>query len=612
VFVNGGDTDGVGGGGGECSYYSAYPEESYQLNLLSPNALYPGNYTAVGSGVCTVLRPWKDALDQITDTNIDDREMHPLGDRNNITPSTDCNKNAQKSKQAIATPKFETNNAKILICGAKGVGKSTLLRYATNRILSAPSSCDTCTAGSNNGSSSLRQYPRVAILDLDCGQPELSPPGMLALTVISRPLLSDPPVHMICGGSCDHHGTQRKDDVTAESAVPNDEFEGRGGGDSMQHEAACFFGDITSKADPDTYIQMARQLMRRYYELQELEKQQYGNNGSLPLLVNTDGWVKGLGYEILSAIIGVVNPGHILQIMGNTKAKSFDMSSHHGIGPGGSVTNTQQNHYQPSKLLHVLPSFDESMLDDDDNRSRSSMNSNASGGPLMASAADHRSHRICAYFLGGYDAMSNLRSKIPGEAETISFHRERGIYDPNNVIGMTLASMRPYAVPFRSVRVYPPSGLLDGSSSSSDIGSLWGVRGDLARDVVLDSLNGSIVGLCCCSESENSAPDSLLSNCNNVGTGVPILNCVGLGIIRSIDHTNKVFFVLTPVHPVLLTNVTSFVGGNVGLPLDCVYRGVHSDSFPYLSCGVGYGVASTSLGAEVMKSRNHSRKSSRR
>jgi len=615
LFVNGGDTDGVGGGAsGECSYYSAYPEESYQLNLLSPTSLYPGNYTAVGSGVCTVLRPWKDALDQITDTNIGDwakSEIHPLGDGNNITPSMDCNKNAQQPEQAIAMPTLETNNSKILICGAKGVGKSTLLRYATNRILSAPASCDTGTSGSNNGSSSLQQYPRVAILDLDCGQPELSPPGMLALTVISRPLLSDPPVHMICGGSCDHHGTRRKEDGAVKDAVSNDESEGRGGGDSMQHEAACFFGDITSKADPDTYIQMARQIMRRYYELLELEKQQYGNNGSLPLLVNTDGWVKGLGYEILSAIIGVVNPGHILQIMGNTKAKSFDMSSHNGIGPSGSVTNTQQNHCQPSKLLHVLPSFDESMLDDDDNRSRSSMNSNASGGPLMASAADHRGHRICAYFLGGYDAMANLRSKIPGESESISFHRERGLYDPNNVIGMTLASMRPYAVPFHSVQVYPPSGLLDGSSSSSDLGSLWGVSGDLARDVVLESFNGSIVGLCYCNDPEDSASDSLL-NCNNAGTGVPIFNCVGLGVIRSIDYTNKVFFVLTPVDPGLLRNVTSFVGGNVGLPLDCVYRGVHSDSFPYLSCGVGYGVASTSLGAEVMKSRNHSKKSSKR
>ena len=142
------------------------------------------------------------------------------------------------------------------------------------------------------------------------------------------------------------------------------------------------------------------------------------------------------------------------------------------------------------------------------------------------------------------------------------------------------------------------SGLLD---SLSEIGSLWGVRGDFACSDVIDSLNGSIVGLCCGPD----AVDANFSNCN-AGTGVPILRCVGLGVIRSIDYSQRIFFVLTPVNHRLLVNVTSFVGGDVSLPLECVYRGVHSDSFPYLSCG--HNLTTTSLGADVMKSRNQSRK----
>ncbi|KAL7540375.1 hypothetical protein ACHAXR_010053 [Thalassiosira sp. AJA248-18] len=443
------------------------------------------------------------------------------------------------------------NHNRILLCGAKGVGKSTLLRYATNRILSISSSCNAETSNSSS-----KRYPRrVAILDLDCGQAELSPPGMLTLTVVSRPLISDPPVHMVC------------------------------------HQAAYFFGDITSKADPDTYIQMASQLFRRYEELKKQE-----GNSTLPLLVNTDGWVKGLGYEILSAIIGCVNPGHIVQIMGNTKAKSFDMSSH-SSGPTDSAPNDQ---YPPQpKLIHVIPSFDESSLPalDDDNRSCRSINSSSSTTALLASAGDHRVHRLCAYFLGGHDEMMNLRSQIPGANESICFHKEKGLHDPNNIVGLTLASMLPYAVPFHSVQVYPPPGLLD---SISEIKPLWGVQGDLACSDLLDSLNGSIVGLC----SKPDAYDVPLSSCN-AGTGVPILNCVGLGIIRSIDHIRRIFFVLTPVHPRLLENVTSFVGGNINLPLECVYRGVHSDSFPFLS--FGHTLTTASLGAEMMKSRNHSR-----
>mmetsp|Transcript_10464 Transcript_10464/g.23225 ORF Transcript_10464/g.23225 Transcript_10464/m.23225 type:complete len:603 (+) Transcript_10464:2-1810(+) len=553
--------------GSEC-YYSAYPEESYQLDIVPPNGIYPGNYTAAGVGVCTILKPWKDTLDKIThgimdsNVNYDDTKSKIVMDGNAQRPA----------------PSENTN--RILLCGAKGVGKSTLLRYATNRILSAQSDKNAGTSSPEQSRSSSR----VAILDLDCGQPELSTPGMLSLTIVSRPLLYDPPVHMVCGGSCDHYGGKMGDAGVVGQNPSREE-------DYVKHDAAYFFGDITSKADPDTYIQMTSQLMRRYHELQELEKQQ--GNDSLPLLVNTDGWVKGLGYEILSAIIGAVNPGHIVQIMGSTKAKSFDMSSHNRGG-----AHDQNPH--SAKLLHVVPSFDESLLsalESDDNRSRSSTNSSSSNYTLSASASDHRDHRLCAYFMGGHNTMMNMRSRIPGEMEGICFNKERGLHDPNNIIGMSLASMSPYAVPFRSVKVYPPPGLLDGIP---ELEPSWGVRGDLACNDVLDSLNGSIVGLCC-------NPDDFempLSSCN-AGTCVPILNCVGLGIIRSIDHKHKVFFVLTPVHPRLLVNATSLVAGNFNLPTECVYRGVHSDSFPFLACG--HSITNPTVGADVMKSRNHSR-----
>jgi len=497
------------------SYYSAYPEETYQLNVLPPNSLYPGNYLAVGSGVCAILEPWKGTLDNIT-AEVTDSIM------NNKPNSTN----------------------KILICGAKGVGKSTLLRYATNRILS------------------LQQH--VAILDLDCGQAELSPPGMLTLTIISKSLLSDPPVHMVCGGSCDHYGSRSNN---------ADE-------DCIKHEAAYFFGDITSKADPDTYIQMASQLMRRYNQLQEQVKQEHGSDDNIPLLVNTDGWVKGLGYEILSAIIGVVDPGRIIQINGNTKAKTFDMS------PSNS-----------GSLIHVIQSFDESSLPalDDDNRScRSTDSRNSSTGPLLASSSDHRIHRLCSYFLGGYDKMINLRSRIPGnEHEMISFHKEKGLCDPSNIIGLTLASMRPYAVPFQSVNLYPPSGLLD---NITEVRPLAGMRGDLASNDVIECLNGSIVGLCTKQDTFDAS-----FNCN-AGSGAPTLNCIGLGIVRSVDHSRKLFFVLTPVHPQLLVNVTSLVGGNISLPLECAYRGVHADSFPFMSCS--HTLTNSTLGVGAMKSRN--------
>ena len=189
--------------------------------------------------------------------------------------------------------------------------------------------------------------------------------------------------------------------------------------------------------------------------------------------------------------------------------------------------------------------------------------------------------------------MTNLRSRIPGdEHEKISFHKERGLCDPSNIIGLTLASMIPYAVPFNAVNLYPPSGLTD---NISEIRPLWRMRGDLASNDVIECLNGSIVGLC-------TKQDAPFMSCSD-GSGVPTLNCIGLGIVRSVDHSKKLFFVLTPVHPQLLANVTSLVGGNISLPLECTYRGVHADSFPFMSCS--HTLTNSTLGMGAMKSRNN-------
>ncbi|KAL3816814.1 hypothetical protein ACHAXA_008677 [Cyclostephanos tholiformis] len=423
-------------------------------------------------------------------------------------------------------------------------------------------------------------------MDLDCGQPELGVPGTLSLTIVSRPLIMDPPGHMVCGGSIGR--------ITP-STIDDDISGGERGGDhddTTEHLASYFFGDVTSKSDPDAYVDMASRLMMRYRDLRSFTDSE--DDFPIPLIVNTDGWVKGLGYEILSAIVRIVDPGHVVQIVGNTRAKNFDMSAHHDGGPGGdgrvigTATDRRGRRLRSLRRIHVVRSFDGSSLVDDDN------DRPLPTGTLL-STAYHRSHRLCAYFLGGYDAMSNLRPLIAGEDEAVSFLREKGLHDPNNVIGLTIASMTPYAVPFRYVRVYPPPGFMDGATSP---GSLWGVRGDTACDDVLESLNGTIVGLCRDADAYDDADHHTVFNARS---GVPVLDCVGLGIIRGVDRLLGIFLVLTPVHPRLLEGATSFVGGNIHLPLECVYRGVHSDSLPHMSCG--HTLASASSGSDAMKNR---------
>jgi polynucleotide 5'-hydroxyl-kinase GRC3/NOL9 len=193
----------------------------------------------------------------------------------------------------------------------------------------------------------------VAILDLDSGQPKFSPPGLLTLSIVSKPIMSDPPMHIICiGQGCKNRD---KGNATNENGVTEKVI------------ASYFSGDITSKADPNTYIHIANKLMGDEYS-------------QTPLIVNTDGWVKGLGYKILSAIIGMSNPAHIVQILGNTKAKSFDLTSFHYANDDNPC----------SRCVHTIQSFDKysnPVLDCDDNKRGSLDSQSVLTGPLLVDVA---------------------------------------------------------------------------------------------------------------------------------------------------------------------------------------------------------------------------------
>ena len=68
------------------------------------------------------------------------------------------------------------NSQRLFICGGKGVGKSTFSRYAVNTL--------------------LNDYPIVAYIEADVGQPEFTPAGMVSLHLLSTPLLGPAHTHM--------------------------------------------------------------------------------------------------------------------------------------------------------------------------------------------------------------------------------------------------------------------------------------------------------------------------------------------------------------------------------------------------------------------------------
>lgn len=56
-----------------------------------------------------------------------------------------------------------------MVCGGKGVGKSTSLQYLVNRMFD--------------------KWPAVVVIDFDIGQPEFSIPGCMSVNLIQKPIL---------------------------------------------------------------------------------------------------------------------------------------------------------------------------------------------------------------------------------------------------------------------------------------------------------------------------------------------------------------------------------------------------------------------------------------
>lgn len=72
----------------------------------------------------------------------------------------------------------------------QGVGKSTFVRFLVNSLLSPRVSRAGDEDHTGTGAAA------VAVLDLDLGQPELGPPGLLSLHIVRAPLLTPPHAHM--------------------------------------------------------------------------------------------------------------------------------------------------------------------------------------------------------------------------------------------------------------------------------------------------------------------------------------------------------------------------------------------------------------------------------
>ncbi|XP_010546096.1 PREDICTED: polynucleotide 5'-hydroxyl-kinase NOL9-like isoform X2 [Tarenaya hassleriana] len=157
-------------------------------------------------------------------------------------------------------------------------------------------------------------YKQVVYLDTDVGQPEFTAPGFISLTLLDKSILD------------------------SDLSIPC----------VKTPERCFFFGDVSSKRDPKTYLRYIFTLYD-YYQLHFSQSNE--SKTGLPLVVNTPGWVKGIGYDMLVDVLGYVSPTHVVKINISAEPKNL---------PAG-LFWLDRNHEETVNLIEIQSAYRDSL-----------------------------------------------------------------------------------------------------------------------------------------------------------------------------------------------------------------------------------------------------------
>lgn len=198
---------------------------------------------------------------QLLNSSVDDAYKRPVRP---ITIQTDWQKLISTLALQLQPNRLQT----MLVCGPKGSGKSTFSRILANAILTKPSlNSDLNEVAKTTGS--------IALLDIDPGQPEFSPPGEISLVKLN----------------CCNFGPP----FTHPAAITK----------GVQLIRSHHIGAVTPSGDPGHYLQCVLNLFLHYKRL-------LSQHSSCPLIVNTAGWIQGSGLEILLDLLRSTSPTDVI------------------------------------------------------------------------------------------------------------------------------------------------------------------------------------------------------------------------------------------------------------------------------------------------------------
>eukprot|EP00062_Callorhinchus_milii_P012796 gi/632960185/ref/XP_007896050.1/ PREDICTED: polynucleotide 5'-hydroxyl-kinase NOL9 [Callorhinchus milii] len=362
----------------------------------------------------------------------------------------------------------------------------------------------------------LNHVPCVEFLECDLGQTEFSPPGCVALHSVTGPLLSPPYMHQ------------------------------------SEPRKMVYYGDVSCERDLDRYMEAVKYLHAACRK-------------EVPLVINTMGWVKGLGLLVLIDLIRLLSPTHVVQFRTGDGSQELPfMTPEHVRTTAGWHTKGKHQIQQSCAAVNTWESSEEEEAPNE--------------GLVLRG---HRLLRVQAY--------SQARERSCSQKFPNHMLRELALLGSLSQLlpldtgraQQPLHSMLPYQVPFGAVALHV-------------------LHCDVSPAHILYTANASLVGLC-------QVPDNV---CSQRGGPVilphsPICDCFGIGILRGINMEKKLYYILTPVSPAKLRLVNCLLLGAVTIPHSLFQNqpGLSGD-LPYLTSEYSFNLS----GAGKIKVCNHLRR----
>lgn len=420
-----------------------------------------------------------------------------------------------------------------VICGAKGVGKSTNLRYTLNRL--------------------LRHTEKVCVLDCDLGQPEYTVPGVVSLHVITSPTLypayanlQEPVLSFYLG---DVTTKNEPDKLMRAVALLMARYRVLVSDAALEHEAAQqkLSEVASSKASPANSFEVFNDAPPKKKKQQQQEQQQHHHQQQhlLPLIVNSDGFVRFMGAEILSAIFDIVDPTNVLHLCTD---KDRHLPAIEKIRGEESVCVST---LQPGRLS-----------------------------ACRIASTELRTLRFVSYFLRDSALLAKAAKSNLGV-----YIRNGALADKQGAIATALLGATTYSVPFQEVYLH----FLGGAEIPARLHLALLNASFVAITAPEEPPRHAVASLSSSSSSSSSMPSAeatfSIKHVVHSDAQQELSPCLGLGLVRAVDVTHERLLVITPTNPSALSGdapAICLVRGNIPLPTILVHAPT-LPCFPYLS-----------------------------